>query len=629
MAARAAYTAADLELLTGLEPVRRRPGMFTDTSCPNHLLNEVIDNSADEAAAGYASRIEVTLEADGVIVVEDDGRGIPVDVHPEYGVSGVELIMTKLHAGGKFSRANYAFSGGLHGVGVSVVNALSDFLEVTVRRGGKECRMSFTAGEPDGPLRVARKLKRGEASGTVIRFRPQASYFSSPALHLERLRHTLRAKAVLCPGLRMALRDQMRSSEEEWRFEDGLAGYLKEQQGEAAPLPPEPICLNHDQDNCKISLAMFWCDEAAAGAVSESYVNLIPTAQGGTHVNGLRQGAGDALRQFCEARKLLPRNVKLTAEDVCRHCSWVLSVWLPEPQFQGQTKERLSTPEVTSRVAAVVRDGLVHFLHQHAELGERIAAAAIRNAESRQRSEQARGRKRQRLALPTKLTDCLRSGPDGTELFLVEGDSAGGTARSARNKEFQALLPLRGKILNTWEVDSARVLESQEIHDIASAIGVSPGSKDVSGLRYGKICILADADSDGSHIATLLLALFMRHFRSLVSNGHVYVAQPPLYRVDHAKKTHYVLDDYELQKLLEGFSSGAGAAEIMRFKGLGEMNPSQLRETAMDPKRRRLLRLVADGNDTDSVEMLDMLLLRKNSEARRNWLESKGNLATV
>ena len=619
------YNADDLDVLVGLDPVRRRPGMFTDTSCPNHLLCELVDNSADEVLAGHADRIEVTLAADGSICVVDNGRGIPVDKHPEHKVSGVELIMTRLHAGGKFSNRNYRCSGGLHGVGVSVVNALASELQVDVWRGGRQYQMEFRHGEPQTPLRDVGSAGRRQ-TGTRVRFLPDPSFFTEIALDMGRLRQLLRAKAVLCPGLRVILCEEATDKTTEWFYEDGLTSYLADSQAGAELLPAAAIRMRRADAVEGMEWAMHWRVDGGP-VLTESYVNLIPTPQGGSHVNGLRQGASEAVRQFCQARRLLPRGVRLTAEDVCRHSTWVLSVWMGEPQFSGQTKERLVSADVTAKVAASVRDGLSHYMHKHVEFGERIGLLAVAVATARQQSETAKNKPRsQGVILPGKLIDCVRNGPEGTELFLVEGDSAGGSARLARDRNTQAVLPLRGKILNTWEVAGNRVMESREIRDIVQAIGVSPGTDDLSGLRYDKICILADADSDGAHIASLLCALFFRHFRPLIAQGHVHVAQPPLYRVDIGKEVRYALDEDELSKIMDGLNGKKDKAEVIRFKGLGEMNADQLRETALSPARRRLLRLtIPDGVEAES--MLDTLLARGRAEDRRAWLESKGDLA--
>ena len=624
------YDASSIEVLSGLDPVRKRPGMYTDTSRPNHLAQEVIDNSVDEAIAGHAKSIDVTVYKDGSLEVRDDGRGMPVDIHPEEGVPGVEVILTRLHAGGKFSNKNYQFSGGLHGVGVSVVNALSKQLDVWVRRGGKEYHIAFADGEKASDLKEVGTVGRNN-TGTTVRFWPDAKYFDSNKFSIPRLKHVLRAKAVLCPGLRVKFFDEASGEREEWYYEDGLRDYLVDTLGAVERLPEEPFVGNLAGNHEAAEWAVVWLPEGGE-LVGESYVNLIPTAQGGTHVNGLRTGLTEAIREFCEFRNLLPRGVRITPEDVWERCSYILSVKLQDPQFSGQTKERLASRECAAFVSGVVKDAFSLWLNQHTEAGERIAQFAISNAQSRLRAGKKVVRKKVTAgpALPGKLADCTASDPARTELFLVEGDSAGGSAKQARDREFQAIMPLRGKILNTWEVDSAEVLASQEVHDISVAIGVDPGSADLKGLRYGKICILADADSDGAHIATLLCALFLRHFQPLVDAGHVYVAMPPLYRIDVGKQVYYALDDAEKQGVLDRIAAEKikGKIGIQRFKGLGEMNPLQLRETTINPDTRRLVQLTLDAAD-DTHQVMDMLLAKKRVADRRAWLEKRGDLADI
>ncbi len=625
-----AYDAAAIEILSGLEPVRKRPGMYTDTARPNHLAQEVIDNSVDEAIVGHASRIDVTLFKDGSLEVRDDGRGMPVDLHPEEGIPGVEVILTRLHAGGKFSARNYAFSGGLHGVGVSVVNALSKHLEVWIRRGGKEYNMAFAGGERISDLEEIGTVGK-QNTGTTVRFWPDPKYFDSPRFSLSRLQHVMRAKAVLCPGLQVRLHDEASGEKLEWCYQDGLRAYLMGELGGVSCLPDEPFTGNMEGNQEAAEWALVWLPEGGE-PVTESYVNLIPTGQGGTHVNGLRMGLTEAVREFCEFRNLLPRGVKLAPEDVWERCSYILSVKLIDPQFSGQTKERLSSRECAPFVSGVVKDAFSLWLNHHTEAGERIAWLAIDNAQKRQRAGKKVVRKKVTSgpALPGKLADCASTDAERTELFLVEGDSAGGSAKQARNREFQAIMPLRGKILNTWEVESTEVLASQEVHDISVAIGVEPGSNELKNLRYNKICILADADSDGAHIATLLCALFMRHFLPLVEAGHVYVAMPPLYRIDAGKEVFYALDDAEKQGVLDRITAEKlkGKVLVQRFKGLGEMNPLQLRETTIAPETRRLAQLTIDSED-DTHKLMDMLLARKRSADRRSWLESKGDLADI
>jgi topoisomerase-4 subunit B len=624
------YDAAAIEVLSGLEPVRKRPGMYTDTTRPNHLAQEVVDNSIDEAIAGHASRIDVKLYKDGSLEVRDDGRGMPVDVHPDEGIPGVEVILTRLHAGGKFSAKNYQFSGGLHGVGVSVVNALSTHLEVWVRRGGKEYNMAFSNGESVSPLEEVGKVGK-QNTGTTLRFWPDKKYFDSVKFSLPRLKHILRAKAVLCPGLQVKLQVEASGEKLEWCYEDGLRDYLVGEIGDAPRLPDEIFTGRMEGNTEAAEWALAWLPEGGE-PVAESYVNLIPTVQGGTHVNGLRMGLTEAVREFCEFRNLLPRGVKLSPEDVWNNVSYILSVKLLDPQFSGQTKERLSSRECAAFVSGVCRDAFGLWLNHHAEMGERIAWLAIDNAQSRLRAGKKVVRKKVTSgpALPGKLADCTSADSERSELFLVEGDSAGGSAKQARDRIFQAIMPLRGKILNTWEVDSSEVLASQEVHDISVAIGVEPGSNRLDKLRYSKVCILADADSDGAHIATLLCALFLRHFRALVEAGHVYVAMPPLYRIDAGKEVFYALDDAEKQGVLDRIAAEKvkGKVMVQRFKGLGEMNPMQLRETTIAPESRRLVQLTIDSSD-DTHKIMDMLLARKRASDRRTWLEKHGNMAEV
>ena len=624
------YNAGDIEVLTGLEPVRKRPGMYTQTERPNHLAQEVIDNSVDEAMAGHAKSIYVSLYKDGSLEVTDDGRGMPVDKHPEEKVPGVEVILTRLHSGGKFSNDNYQFSGGLHGVGVSVVNALSKKLDVTIKRDGKEHKMGFANGDKKTKLKVTGKVTKKE-TGTTIRFWPDGKFFDSANFSIPRLRHVLRAKAVLCPGLTVSFYEEKTNEEETWFYEDGLKDYLIDEIEGAATLPEEPFMGSLEGNDEMVDWAVVWLPESAV-IVNESYVNLVPTAQGGTHVNGLRTGLSDAVREFCELRNLLPRGLKLSPDDVWDKVNFILSVKLGDPQFSGQTKERLSSRECAAFVSGVVKDAFAVWLSKHIEMGEKIAELAINNAQSRVKAGKKVVRKKvtQGPALPGKLADCSGQDSDRAELFLVEGDSAGGSAKQGRDREFQAIMPLRGKILNTWEVESTQVLASQEVHDISVAIGVDPGSDNLKGLRYDKIIILADADSDGLHIATLLCALFLRHFSTLVAEGHVYVAMPPLYRVDVGKEMFYALDDAERQGILDRIEAEKkkGKISVTRFKGLGEMNPLQLRETTMSPDTRRLVQLTIDADD-GAHQMMDMLLAKKRSADRRTWLETKGDMAEV
>ena len=627
------YNAADIEVLSGLDPVKRRPGMYTDTTRPNHLVQEVVDNSVDEALAGHARSIEVIVHADGSVSVSDDGRGMPVDIHPEEGIPGVELILTRLHAGGKFSNKNYQFSGGLHGVGVSVVNALSTRVEVSIRRDGQIHHMEFRDGDRTTPLTVVGSVARKQ-TGTTVRFWPDPKYFDSPKILLGKLKHVLRAKAVLCAGLNVRLTDEASGEDITWHYEDGLRDYLRSMLGDSERLPADPYIGSQQREKSAVDFAITWLPEGEL--TQESYVNLIPTAQGGTHVNGLRTGLTEALREFCDFRNLLPRGVKLAPEDVWDRLCFVLSLRMQEPQFSGQTKERLSSRDAAGLVQGAAHDGFSLYLNQHVEIGEKIAQLAIERAALRLKAEKQIVRKKitQGPALPGKLADCASSDLSRTELFLVEGDSAGGSARQARDKDFQAILPLRGKILNTWEVESGSVLASQEVHDLAVAIGCDPGKNDIGGLRYGKICILADADSDGLHIATLLSALFVKHFPALVREGHVFVAMPPLFRVDVGKQMFYCLDESERDAVLERIEREKirGSVSVTRFKGLGEMNPSQLRESTINPDTRRLVQLTVgapeDGDD-GTGRIMDMLLSKKRAADRKSWLEEKGDLASL
>jgi topoisomerase-4 subunit B len=623
------YTAEDIEVLTGLEPVRKRPGMYTDTTRPNHLAQEVIDNSVDEALAGHADQIDVVLHKNGSVTVTDNGRGMPVDIHPEQGKPGVEVILSTLHAGGKFSGKNYQFSGGLHGVGVSVVNALSSELEITIRRDGQVHQMRFRGGEKASELEVIDTCGKRN-SGTSVRFTPDAVYFDSVNFSVIRLRHVLRAKAVLCPGLRVKFTDEAKDETEEWYYEDGLRDYLIGSTIDYTCVPLLPFTGSFSGSSEGVDWAVQWLPEGGE-LITESYVNLIPTALGGTHVNGMRTGLLDALRDFCELRNLLPRGIKLAPDDIWDRCAYVLSSKLADPQFSGQTKERLSSREAAAFVSGVAKDAFSLWLNQHTEEAEQLAEMCINNAQGRLRASKKVARKKVTSgpALPGKLADCSGQDTSRSELFLVEGDSAGGSAKQARNREYQAILPLRGKILNTWEVESDAVLSNQEVHDISVAIGVDPGSNIISELRYGKVIILADADSDGLHIATLLCALFLKHFHALVETGHIFVAMPPLYRIDVGKETHYALDAEERQAVLDVIVAEKKKGKVLetRFKGLGEMNPLQLRESTIDPDTRRLVQLTIDS-ETKTTQMMDMLLGKKRAPDRKSWLQDKGNLAS-
>ena len=621
------YTAQSLEVLSGLDPVRRRPGMYTDTTRPNHLAQEVIDNAVDEALAGHANKITVIVYKDGSLSVEDNGRGMPVDIHPEYGQSGIEIILTKLHAGGKFSTDNYQFSGGLHGVGISVVNALSNRVEGEVQRQGNIYTMAFEHGEPVSKLEVLEGKVPKRATGTTVHFWPDAKYFDSPKFSLKALKHNLKAKAVLAAGLQIVYIDQINNEKIEWQFENGLVDYLMDELQDRDILPHPAFVATGQAERASVEFAICWNIEGGE-LVQESYVNLIPTAQGGTHVNGLRSGVTDAVREFCELRNLLPRNLKLSAEDVWDGVNYILSLKFQEPQFSGQTKERLSSREASGVVLNIAKDAFALWLNQNSDTAMQLAEMMI--AKAGRRLKAAKKVERKKIVagptLPGKLSDCVGHSLEESELFIVEGDSAGGSAKQARDKNFQAIMPIRGKILNTWEVASDEVLASQEVHNIAIAIGVDPGSDDLSELRYGKVCILADADSDGLHIATLLCALFVKHFPTLVEEGHLYVAMPPLFRIDDGKDVHYALDEDELESVLK--KAKTKNPQITRFKGLGEMNASQLRETTLDPNTRRLVQLDLDDVHFTSG-LLDKLLAKKRAGDRKHWLEQKGNLADL
>lgn len=622
------YSANEITVLKDLEPVQLRPGMYTDTTRPNHLAQEVIDNSVDEALAGFATKIEVILHKDQSIEVTDNGRGMPVDIHPVEKVSGVEVIMSKLHAGGKFSNKNYTFSGGLHGVGISVVNALSERVDVTVKRNGEVYKIAFENGQKVEDLTVIGTCGR-RTTGTTVHFKPNPKYFDSEKFSISRLRHLLRAKAVLCSGLEIKFIDKVNDTEDTWLYQDGLNDYLMEAVNGLVTLPEQPFIGEFKGEKEAVSWALLWLPEGGE-LIGESYVNLIPTALGGTHVNGLRQGLLDAMREFCEFRNLLPRGVKLTADDLWDRCAYVLSLKMQDPQFAGQTKERLSSRQSAVFIGGVVKDAFSLWLNQNVQTAELLADMAISSAQRRLRAAKKVVRKKlvSGPALPGKLADCSSQDLNLTELFLVEGDSAGGSAKQAREREYQAILPLRGKILNTWEVSPEQVLASQEVHDIAVALGIDPDNDDLSQLRYGKVCILADADSDGLHIATLLCALFLRHFPKLVERGHVYVAMPPLYRIDLGKEVFYALDESEKDAILDRLKGKKGKPNVQRFKGLGEMNPMQLRETTMDPNTRRLVQLTfeAQGEESqETIETMDMLLAKKRAEDRKNWLQAKGD----
>ena len=622
------YSAQEITVLKDLEPVQIRPGMYTDTTRPNHLAQEVIDNSVDEALAGFATKIEVILHADQSLEVIDNGRGMPVDIHPTEGVSGVEVILTKLHAGGKFSNKNYEFAGGLHGVGISVVNALSERVDIQVKRNGEVYKIAFENGAKVEELEVIGTCGR-RTTGTTVHFKPNPKYFDSKNFSVSRLRHLLRAKAVLCSGLEIKFVDKVNNTEDVWCYQDGLSDYLTEAVNGFETLPEKPFVGEFKGSTEAVSWALLWLPEGGE-LIAESYVNLIPTVQGGTHVNGLRQGLLNAMTEYCEFRNKLPRGVKLTADDIWDRCAYILSLKMQDAQFAGQTKERLSSRQSAVFVAGVLKDAFSLWLNQNVQDADRLAEMAISSAQRRLNAAKKVVRKKlvSGPALPGKLADCASQNLEKTELFLVEGDSAGGSAKQARDREYQAILPLRGKILNTWEVSSDQVLASTEIHDIAVALGIDPDNEDLSQLRYGKVCILADADSDGLHIATLLCALFLRHFPKLVQDGHVYVAMPPLYRIDLGKEVFYALDENEKEAILERLKGKKGTLNVQRFKGLGEMDPSQLRETTMDPNTRRLVQLTYDLEEDQgaaTLELMDMLLAKKRAEDRKNWLQTNGD----
>ena len=626
-----AYDAKAIEVLSGLEPVKKRPGMYTDTTCPNHLIQEVLDNSVDEALAGYCKRIKVNLYKNGSIEVADNGRGMPVDIHPDHQLSGVELILCKLHAGAKFSGEDYGFSGGLHGVGVSVVNALSAELNVIIKRDAKEYAIGFRDGEKVQELKEVGKVGT-QNSGTAVTFLPDQQYFESLKVDKKRLKHLLKAKAVLCPGLQIDYFDEKKSERIKWVFDEGLRDYVEEFSGCSQLLLDETFIFSKDGEGQGIDVGINWADEASKDLLKETYVNLIPTALGGSHLNGFKAGLLDSIREFCDYRNLLPKGIKINSEDILVNCVFVISSKLQNPQFAGQTKERLDSKDHTSFVSAAVKDSMSIWLNQHTEEGEKIADLAIRAAQKRAKSTVKVDRKKtfKGPALPGKLSDCNSDDIEQSELFLVEGDSAGGSAKQARERKFQAIMPLRGKILNTWDLESSDILKSQEIKDLTIAIGVTPGDDNISKLRYGKICILADADSDGLHIATLLCALFLRHFKSLVTAGRIFVAMPPLFRIDAAKEVYYALDEKEKDNIVKNIrkTNTKVKIDIQRFKGLGEMNPSQLRETVMKPQSRRLIQLTLNASENTN-SMFDLLLSKKRAPDRKAWLEKKGNLAEV
>ena len=625
------YDSKAIEVLSGLDPVKKRPGMYTDTSCPNHLIQEVLDNSVDEAISGHCTNIKIKIQKDGFINVSDDGRGMPVDIHPEHKLSGVELILCKLHAGAKFSGDEYNFSGGLHGVGVSVVNALSESLQVNIKRDSKEHEMRFSNGDKKNELKVVGDVGLRN-TGTSIKFKPNPEYFESDKIKTNELKHLLKAKAVLCPGLTIDFHDESKKEKIKWFYEDGLKSYLEDQSDGIDLILSESIVSSNSSKDQEVEFVINWTSKPYKNKLDETYVNLIPTAQGGSHLNGFKSGLLDALKEFCEYRSLLPKGLKINADDVINNAIFVVSSKMQNPQFAGQTKERLDSKDHMTFVSGSTKDILSIWFNKHTEEGERIAELAIISAQARVKASSTVERKKtfKGPALPGKLSDCNSEDLNKTELFLVEGDSAGGSAKQARERSFQAIMPLRGKILNTWDLESSEIIKSQEIKNLSTAIGVLPGNADVSSLRYGKICILADADSDGLHIATLLCALFLRHFKPLVNDGRIFIAMPPLYRVDCGKEVLYALDELQKDKIVKDFKNKKGKPKIniQRFKGLGEMNPSQLRETVMDPESRQLVRLSISATDNANA-MMDLLLSKKNAPARKEWLEKKGSLVRI
>ncbi len=649
-----AYSESSIRVLKGLEPVKERPGMYTRTDSPTHIIQEAIDNAADEALGGFSQKIAVILHKDGSVSVEDDGRGIPVGIHPAEGVPTVEVVFTRLHAGGKFDKKSggaYSFSGGLHGVGVSVTNALSTRLEVTVKREGKIHRMAFAGGDVVEPLTEAGTVGQRN-TGTLVRAWPDAKYFDTPKVKRGELERLLRAKAVLLPGVKVTLTDEETGEEKTWRYADGLVSYLTEtlpegeQAGYVSPIfAAERYAGTADASGFAegegAAWALAWCE---AGGAGESYVNLIPTPLGGTHDAGLRAGVFDSVKEFVSHHGLLPGKVNLQAEDVWRSVRFVLSARILDPQFQGQTKERLSSRDALRLVASRVKDPLDAWLNAHVEEAKKIADLAIRAAISRQKQGQVVEKKKQSGAavLPGKLTDCESEDIGKNELFLVEGDSAGGSAKQGRYREFQAILPLRGKVLNTWEVERGEIFGNAEVHDMAVALGLDPHGPEapdsvLANLRYGKVIIMADADVDGSHIQTLLLTLFFRHFPKLIEAGHVYIAQPPLFAIKVAaqgkgrpERRLYALDEAEKDQMLERLAEDGVRPDNIhtgRFKGLGEMNPEQLKETTMHPDTRRLLPVVLDREAlAEAKRMFTLLMVKGEASGRRAWMELKGNL---
>ncbi len=630
------YNAESIEVLKGLDPVKRRPGMYTDTSSPDHLAYEVIDNSVDEAIAGYADKIDVVLKQDNSIIISDNGRGMPVDIHPEEKISGVELIMSKLHAGAKFSNKDYSYSGGLHGVGVSVVNALTSNLSIHIKRNGHKYHIGFKNGfktQELEPIKTVGKKK----SGTSIWFYPDPSYFDTPQFSINALKKVLKSKAVLCKGLVTSFFDEKSNEKITWKYDQGLDDYLNENLNRENCIFPDPFAGKLKGDDIQIIWAVNWTSESDSNP-EESYVNLIPTSLGGTHVNGFRSGLLESIKEFCKFQNLLPKGLFLAPEDIWQNVGYILSIKLSDAQFSGQTKERLSSRHCASLVNIQIRDAFSLWLNHNIKEGERLALFAIENARNRIKKSRKVTKKKTSngLRLPAKLSDCTSIDHGRRELFFVEGDSAGGSAKQARDRRFQAIMPLRGKILNTWEIDSSAIMESREIRDISRVLGVLPGSDDISKLRYNKICVLADADSDGLHIATLICALFLKHFPKIVENGHMHIAMPPLYRIDVGKEVFYALDDPEKDNIIKRINrrkKNKGKINVQRFKGLGEMNPSQLKETTIAPDSRRLVKLSIDYDLEDSIKQvhdsMDMLLSKKRAKDRKTWIETKGDIKEI
>ena len=623
------YTASDIEILKGIEPVQKRPGMYTDTTNPNHLLQEVIDNCVDESIAGYCNNIDITLNEDESFTVKDDGRGMPVDIHPEYKKSGVEVIMTNLHSGAKFSNKNYKYSGGLHGVGVSVVSALSEYLTVDIERNGDTDvhRITFKNGLVKDKLKTISKSTKN-SHGTKITFKPNSKYFDNSNIDTARLHKLLEAKSILKPGLALKILDKKNNIKKVYCHKGSLDEYLKSVHESSELIPKQPILIELETDLFEVSSALSWTRETDF-VIQDSYVNLIPTSDGGTHVNSLKSAVTESVRDFMTSHNIVPKNIKIIPDDVWRNTSYLISLKISDPQFVGQTKNKLQSTSIASKLTSQLKDRLEIWLNNHTEISEEICNIAISNAQSRLSSTSKKTKTiSKNVIMPSRLSDCSSKDVLNNELFLVEGDSAGGSAKQARDRNFQAILPLRGKILNTWEVTSSKILESKEVQDISTSIGVQPGNSDISNLRYGKICILADADSDGLHIATLLIALFVKHYPDLVINEHIYVALPPLYRIDYKKDIFYAISEENMNDVFKKnkIKNTDTGVSITRFKGLGEMNPSQLRETTLSPVSRKLL-LLSLENKAKDMKILDMMLSKKTSLDRKKWLEKKGNLA--